>query len=132
MIPALGLHAVVDVEDDVHASFAVGRGRRSMDAARTDGAKVKPAVREGAEAMIHFVVIAEQILRPALVAAEQQDVLVANRPEVRARAILARYGENIALDEGAAVYPTREILGKKEMLYHPAVVHERPVPVGAG
>lgn len=96
-----------------------------------DTSKVEPAVRERFEFVTHLILVAEQILRPPGVACEQQDVLVADRPEIGDCTVLTRPGEDIAFDELSQVGPGLQILRKEQVLGHPAVVEERSIQVGA-
>ena len=108
--------ARVHVEQDDDAAVAVGRRRRRMDATGERGAEIEQAVRIDHELVALPVVVAEPVLAAAHVAEEHQDVPVADRPEIRACAVIPQHREPVALDEGVEVLPVFQVPRAEEEL----------------
>ena len=132
VVPAFGVAPLVDVVDQQNAAVAVGKSRRGVDAAVAQRSEVEAAVAAGPEAAAQPVVVADQVLGAALVAGEQQDVPVADRPEVGDGPVLTRGGEDVVLDETPQVDPALEVLRVEQELRHAAVLEDRAVDVAAG
>ena len=103
---------------------AVGRGRGRVHAAGIPRAERKPPAVGGDELVAPGVVVAQQPMRPAHVAEVQQDVALADGPEVRAAAIVTRQPEDVVFEERMQVLPRRQIVRAEEEL--------RPHPLPAG
>ena len=97
----------------VDPAIAVRRRRWGVDAAIVDRAEAEAVVREGSELAVLFVPVTEQVLRAALVAAEDEDVFVADRPEVGHGTVFAGSREDIAFHKWALVGPVLQIFREK-------------------
>ena len=114
LIPTGRGAADINIEDGDQPAFAIGRGGWRMHAAGVPGAEGEaPALRDN-ELVALRVVIAQEIAPAAHVAEMQQDMLhaalfIADRPEVRTRAIIADQREGVALDKGMQIFPGRQV-----------------------
>ena len=89
LVPVLGRFAGVHVEDDQDAALAVGGRRGSVDARGCGRAKVELGTVSHDEFVALGVVVAEQVLAAASMAEEEEDVAVANRPEIGTGTVVA-------------------------------------------
>ena len=109
LIPLLAVAGIVDVEHIDHPAFAVGRGRRSMHSPGRHLAVIESPVGVGREAVCVAIVVAKEVLAAVAMTEEQQDVLVANRLEVRTCAIVVRSDEWCLRQEWTPGFPMFEI-----------------------
>ncbi len=64
-------------------------------------------------------------------AGEEQNMLVADGPEIRHRSVLARAGENIAFDKGAQIGPAAQVRRVEQVLGHAPGAEDGPVNIAA-
>ena len=89
LVPVLGRFAGVHVEDDQDAALAIGGRRRGVDARGRGRTKVELGPVGYDELVALSIVVAEQVLAAASMAEEEEDVAVANRPEIGTGSVVA-------------------------------------------
>ena len=89
LVPALGRFAGVHVEEGQDAALAIGGRRRGVDATGRGRAKVEFGSVGHDKLVAPSVVVAEQVLAAASMAEEEEDVAVANRPEIGTGSVVA-------------------------------------------
>ena len=99
---------VVDVEEVDHPALSIGGGRRGVDAAGRDPSVVEASLGDGSEPVGAGVVIPQEVLAPEGVAERQEQVLGADRDEVRAGGGIAEW-KGIGLDQAAQAGPVDQI-----------------------
>ena len=83
LIPVLGRFAGVHVEEDQDAALAIGGRRRGVDARGRGRAEVELGTVGHDELVALGVVVAKQVLAAASMAEEEENVAVADWPEIR-------------------------------------------------
>ena len=114
LVPALGRFSRVDVENDVDAALAVRRCRWGMDAARLGGAEVEIMVRGDDKLVALGVIVAQEGLTSAHVAVEEEDVAVADWPEIGAGAVVADEREAVIFHKRVQIVPVDQVRRAEE------------------
>ncbi len=109
LVPALVSLAGIHVEDDDDPAFPVGRRGRRVHAAGPGRPEVEVVSIGDLELVALLVVVPEQVLPAAGVAVVQQDVPVADRPEVGAGPVIADDPVPIVLEERMQVLPCGQV-----------------------
>ncbi len=99
----------VHVEQRDHRSVLARRRRGRVDAARRHRSEVEPPAVGDDEAVRFAVVVAEQVAAAAHVAEVQEDVVIADRPEVRAGEVVAHERDRVVDDEGVDILPAEQV-----------------------
>ena len=113
LVPAGRGLAGVHVEDDDHVVAVRRRGRR-VNAGWPGRPHVELAAGRHLELLPLGVVVADEVLAAAHVTEEEQDVAVADGPEIGAGAVVAHERVVVVLDERVQVFPMREVLRAQE------------------
>ncbi|MBA7677390.1 hypothetical protein ES703_85647 [subsurface metagenome] len=101
-----------------------------MDAGRCVRSKIEVATGGHNKLVAFLVVISEQVLSAAHVTKVQQDVLIADRPEIGTRPVVANQRVPIIFNERVQIFPFRQIFRAKQKI-GPYPLTSRAVRQGA-
>ncbi len=114
LVPALAGEPRVHVEQDYDPALSVGRCGGGVDARWVGRSEIEEAVGRDDQLVALVVVVAQQVLAAAHVAVEDENVPVADGPEVRTCAVVAHQREHIVLGEGMQVLPGLQVLRSED------------------
>ena len=109
LVPVFCRLARVHVEYDDDIAIAIRGCRRRVYATGTIRPKIAFVVRCDHKFVAFFVVVAQQILPAAHVAVKEQDMAVANGPEIGAGAVVANECEEVVFDKWMQIRPVRQV-----------------------